>query len=170
MLSRKFRTYFTLFFVVTSFFCLTDVSQAYGDEKEVLSRVSQAGNSLEAAFLSLLKAERAGGDVSELVPLLNSVLEYYIEANRAIETGEYDEAVLLAGKVVEISNIVLDADTSLLVVTKHVEETAFRNQLFLSFGAILFIILFGFLGWRWFKGYYIRRVMGLRLEVVADES
>jgi hypothetical protein len=136
-----------------------------GAESEAITRVSQAEDSLEVAYLSVVEAERAGVDVSELVVLLNAALEYYSEAERALESEEYDIAVQLAGKVVEASNAVLEADSSLIVVAGHVEEEAFRNQLFLSFGAVCFIVLFGFLGWRLFKGYYAWRMIGLRSEV-----
>ena len=144
--------------------------QARGDQKEAEMRCSQAEDSMEAAYLSILEAERAGVDVSKLVVLLNTALEYYSEAERALDSGEYDAAVQLAGEAVEASNVVLDADISLMFVAERVEEEVFRNQLFLSFGAVCFTVLFGFLGWRQFKGYYVQRVMGLRPEVVADES
>ena len=132
--------------------------------------VSQAEDSLEAAYLSVLEAERMGGDISEIVTFLNTTLEYYSEAERALESGEYDAAVQLAGKAVEASNEVLEADIGLIVVAGHVEEEAFRNQLFLSFGMVCLIVLFGLLGWRQFKVYYVNRVTGFRPEVVVDES
>ncbi len=150
-------------------FVIPSVSQVLGGESEAGSRISQAEGSLEVAYLSVLEAKRAGGDVSELVALLNTALEYNSEAERALESGEYNAAVQLAGKAVDASNVVLDADVSLVFVAKRVKEEIFRNQLFLSFRDVSFIVLFGFLGWRLFKGYYVQRVMGYRPEVVADE-
>jgi len=169
-MSNKLK-YFSVFsFIFVSVFFTLIVSPVLGAESEAVSRISQAEDSLEAAYLSVLKAERAGGGVSELVELLNTALEYYSKAEKALESGEYETAVQLAGEVVEISNLIMKADVSLLFVAERVEESVFRNQLFLSFGAICLIVLFSFLGWRQFKGYYVRRATGLRLEVVTDES
>jgi hypothetical protein len=164
-LLKKNKRFSVLFFIFSLMFLTQNVSRVLGDESEAVSWISQAENSLEAAYLSILEAERVGGDVSEIIAFLNTALEYYSEAERALESEEYDIAVQLAGKVVEASNAVLEADSSLIVVAGHVEEEAFRNQLFLSFGAVCFIVLFGFLGWRLFKGYYARRMIGLRSEV-----
>lgn len=140
------------------------------DVESSRSVIELAEDSLEHAYLSLLEAESSGGDVSELVSLLNTALEYYSEAERALLSGEYETAVLLAGKVAETSNVILEADISLKVVAEHLEEVGFRNQLFLSSGVVCFTILFGFLSWRLFKGYYVRRMTGLRREVSVDES
>ena len=162
---KKNKRFSVLFFIFSLIFFTQNVYRVLGDESEAVSRVSLAEDSLEAAYLSVLEAERAGGDISEIVGLLNTALEYYSEAERALKSGEHDIAVQLAGKAVEASNAVLEASINLIVVVGHVEEEAFRNQLFLSFGAVCLIVLFGFLGWRLFKGYYARRVMGLRSEV-----
>lgn len=166
----KLKNFYVLFFILLMVLFLPGTCQVFGDELDAISRVSQAEDSLEAAYITVVKAERAGVDVSELVGVLNTAMEYYNEAERAIKTGHYEEAVLLATKVIRTSNIVLDADISLMVVAEHVEETTFRNQLFLSSGAVLIIILFGILGWRYFKSYYIHRMMGLKIEVNANES
>ena len=107
MLSRKLRSLITIFLMVTSIFCLINVSQAYGDGKESSSRVLQTWYSIEASYLSLLQAERAGGDVSELVAHLNFALELYSEGEIALESGEYEAVVLITDKANEISSEVL---------------------------------------------------------------
>jgi len=169
-LSKKLKFFSVLLFIFVSVFSTLSVSRVLGDESEAVSMVSQAEDSLEAAYLSVLKAERMGGDISEIVTFLNTALEYFSEAEIALESREYDAAVQLAGKAVEASNAVLEADIGLIVVAGHVEEEAFRNQLFLSSVMVCLIVLFSFLGWRRFKVYYISRVMAVRPEVVVDES
>ena len=151
-------------------FFITSVYQACGDTTDAELRISQSEDSLNAAYLLLLTAERAGGDVSELIARFNTALEYYSGAVRALESGEYETAVLLAEKVIEASNMILEVDVSLIVVAERLSKVGFRNQLFLSFGVVCLTILFGFLGWRLFKGYYVQRMMGWRPEVVTDES
>ncbi len=168
-MSKKLKCFSILFFVFTLMFFIPNASRVLGDESEAVLRVSQAEDSLEAAYLSVLEAEKAGGDVSELVMVINTALEYYSEAERLIVAEEYGAAVFLARKAVEASNVVLNVDFNLLVVVEHVEEATFWNQIFLSIGAVFSIILLSFLGWRRFKIYYIRRVLGSGLEVVVDE-
>jgi len=170
LLLKKLQYFSVLLFVFALVFIFPSVSRVQGAKSEAVSRISQAEDYLEAAYFSLLEAERAGGDVSGLVVFLNTALEYYSEAERALEYGEYETVVQLAEKVVEASNVVLEANIGVMVVSKDVKETELRNQFLLSFGSVCFIILLGFVGWKWFKDYYTRRVMGLRPEVVADET
>jgi len=168
-LSKKLQILLKLFFILSIAFFTLSASQVLGDESEAVSSVSQAENSLDSAYLSLLEAERAGGDVSEVVKVLNTAIEYYSEAERAIKKGEYDTAVLLATEAVEASNVVLEADLGLIAVSKYVEGADLRNQLYLSLGAVIFIIPLSFLGWRGFKEYYIENIKKMRPEVVIDE-
>jgi len=148
---------------------LPGVPQALGSAVEAVSRISQAEDSIEAAYLSVLEAERAGGDVSDLVARLNVVLGYHSRAERALQAKEYDIAVFLAEKIIEASNVVLDDGVRLQSSAELHGKTMFRNQVILSFVVILFTIMIGFRGWSLFKGYYVRRLMGLRPEVSVDE-
>lgn len=171
ILNRGFIRFFSLVCMV-----LIVISPSYGfglcesDVENARSAMESAEDALGSAYRSLLKAERSGGDVSDLVMVLNTALLYYSEARKAFVSGEYERAIRLAGNVVEASNAVLEADFSVMVVAVHLGWVEFRNQLFLSSSVVCFIILFGFLGWRLFKGFYVRRMMGLRPEVVTDES
>ena len=165
---NKNKRYFVFFFMFSFMLFTPNVSRVLG-ELEAALRVSEAEDSLEAAFLSVLEAERAGGDVTEIVDLLNNALVHYSEAERALEYGEYDTAVQLARKAIEDSNLVLETTMNLILVVGDVKEKAFRNQLFLSFGMVCLIVLFGILGWRQFKLYYVHRVMDFKPEVIVDE-
>jgi hypothetical protein len=168
-LLKKIQSFLVLFFVLTIIFFSPYAFQALGDKSEAVLRVSQAEDSLEIAYLSVLEAERMGGDVSELIRILNTAVEYYSEAERVIKTEEYEEAVLLAAKAVETSNLVLDANTGLVYVVKHVEGIAFETQVYMSLGACILIITLSFLGWIRFKNYYIRKLKDFKPEIVVDE-
>ena len=133
------------------------------------STIERAEEALASAYLSVLQAERAGEDPSELVTRLNNALEYLDGAERAFESGEYDRTVLSAGKAVEVSYAVEDDAVALKRLAEYRGEILFRNRLVLSLLLIFQTVLLGFLGWVLFKGYYIQRMMGLRPEVPADE-
>ena len=159
-----------LLLIITAVFSLQSLCPVWAGEMEAVSEISLAEDFLKTAYLYVLDAERAGGDISELVARLNTALEYFFEAERAFGSGKYDSAVLLAGWVVEISDVILDDAVGLRGVAELQGEVAFRNQLLISFGVVCFTIVFGFVGWRRFKDYYVRRMMGMRPEVVVDES
>ena len=169
-LSKNLQCFSVMLFIITFLLFFPGVPQVLGYEAEAVSRISQAEDSIKAAYLSVLEAERAGGDVSELVVRLNDVLGYFSGAERALEAGEYDPAVFLAEKVIEGSNVVLSDGTRLRSSAELHGEIVFRNQVVLSFLVVCFTVMFGFLGWGFFKGYYVRRLMGLRPEVSVDES
>jgi hypothetical protein len=166
----KLRSLLTLLFISTVIFGLTNIQKVYGDETEAISVISLAEDSLEAAFLSVLEIERSGGEISELVLLLNTALDYQSDAERFLEVGEYEKADFMARKVVEASNVIIEVDVGMQVVAEHVSEVGFMNQLYISLGVVCSTVLFGFLGWRQFKIYYIRNMTVSRPEVVLDGS
>jgi hypothetical protein len=155
--------------MIIAAFSLQSLCPVWAGEMEAVSEISRAKDSLKSAYLSVLDAERAGGDISELVARLNTALEYFSEAERAFGSGEYDSAVLLAEKVAEASNGILEEAVRLRGAAELQGEISFRNQLILSSGVVCSTVLFGFLGWRRFKDYYVRRMMGMRPEVSVDE-
>jgi hypothetical protein len=125
---------------------------------------------LESAFLSVLEAERRGVDVYELVSGLKVAVGHYSEAERAFESGDYDGAVILAERTVEAANNISNSAVRLRGVTEVQGEIAFGYWLFQSLGAVCVIVVSGYFGWSRFRGYYVRRLMGLRPEVSVDES
>jgi len=139
------------------------------DVEGARSAVESAEEAVASAYVLVLEAEGAGGEISELVAGLNDALGYLSGAERAFESGEYDGAVLSAGKAVEASVAVGIDAVGLKRVAEVRGEIMFRNRLVVSFELVFFTVLLGFLGWSLFKGYYLRRVVGLRPEVSADE-
>jgi hypothetical protein len=134
------------------------------------SALGSAEEALASAYFAVLEAERAGGDVSELVSYLRIAAKHLSEAEMALESGDYDGASLLAEEAGEAAKKIL-IDTSRLGNLAQIQgRTAFGYRLFFSFGGVILILLFGFFGWMRFRDYYVRRLMGLRPEVSADES
>jgi hypothetical protein len=132
--------------------------------------VGLAEESLEMAYLSVVGAERSGGDVRDLIVYLRVAVGYLSEAERALESGDYDGASLLAERVDEAAKDILLVAARVVGLASMQRRIAFGYQLFFSFGVFLVIVLFGFFGWRTFRGYYVHRLMGSRPEVSVDES
>ncbi len=134
------------------------------------SVVEMAGESLESAYLSVVEAERSGGDVSELVSYLRVAVGHLSEAERALEMGDYDGASLLADKADEAAKDILLIASRLGDFSIMQGRIAFGYRLLVSFGVFMVIMIYGFLGWKTFRGYYFRRLMELKPEVSVDES
>ena len=169
-MSKKLPNLPFLFFIIMLLYFSFGFSLVYGEELEARGKISQVEDSLEAAYISLLGAERAGGDISELVSLLNTALDYYSQADIALKSGKDEEALNLAEKAIEVTNEILEADLQIMVVVEHIDEIRFRNQLIISLGSVFLIIIFGFFGWSRFKDYYLQNFIGLKPKVTSDES
>jgi hypothetical protein len=146
-------------------FCSAEVN-----EQDASLAVSRADEAIKAAYGAVVEAEKAGGDVSSLVSELNRALDGFSEGKMAFDSGTYDVALPLVEGAIEISDGVLNSAVWLKRLAEYIREVTFRNRLVITAVVVCFIVAFGFAGWSLFKDYYLRRVMGLRPEVVVDES
>jgi hypothetical protein len=128
-------------------------------KSEALQRVFEAEVSLKDAYLSLFEIEKAGAEVTELASLHNTALEYYQEANRVFEEGDYDLAITFADKAIEESGVILKTDVGMIFITEFFKVKSYRNQLVLSIGVSGIIILLSLFSWRVFKNYYLRNTI-----------
>ena len=139
-------------------------------ESDAVLILSETEDSLENAYISLLEIERAGGDITELVKILNAATGYYSEALRLFESGEYVLAVELTDKAIDSSNVILETDVRMISIIEVYRGIGFRNQLYISIGTSGIIILLSFLGWKLFKKYHFQKFNGVTPEVSVDES
>ena len=139
-------------------------------ESDAVLILSETEDSLVNAYISLLEIERAGGDITELVKILNTATGYYSEALRLFESGEIVLAVELADKAIDSSNVILETDVRMMFIIEIFRGIGFRNQLYIAIGIRGIIILLSFLGWKVFKKFYLRKINGFKPEVSVDES
>lgn len=78
--------------------------------------------------------------------------------------------VLSARKAVEALVAVGSDAVGVKLLAEYQCEIQFRNQLIISFKLVYFTVLLGFGGWSLFKGYYLRRMIGLKPELSTNES
>jgi len=139
--------------------------QAYAQPDES-AKLAEAENAVLEAFLAVHSAQDQGGNVTDLVVRLNAAGELLAAANIAFRSGDYYNASLLADEcMVEVDGIVNDA-----VALKSEVESAGIDMMNLSILAasvglsVLFVA--GLLGWRFLKGFYLRRSLRMRPRVV----
>jgi hypothetical protein len=160
--------FFSIVIFTSSTFNEHGFSEGIGYQAE--SWIDLAEESLESAYLAMLDAEKAGGDISQLVLHLNQALEWLSEAKNAIAEGNHNRALLLAENVLENATNTENQAHILESSAKYNAEIGFRNQVITSIASICLIVGLGFLIWIYFKKLYVRKMMKLKPEVSSHES
>ena len=158
--------YFLVFLLLLS----SPVFSRAVDQGEAESMVANANDGIEEAYLAVVEAERAGGNVTELVSRLNDAIVLLETAERRLDSGEYDEAFTYAEEALEQSNVIKEEAQSLRSLAELRAEIEFRNRLVISIMISFYVILFGYVGWFYFKRYYIRKISETRPEIAEPES
>jgi tetratricopeptide (TPR) repeat protein len=140
------------------------------DQGEAESMVASAGDGIEEAYLAVVEAERAGGNVTELVSSLNDAIALFEMAETRLGSGEYEEAFEYAEEVLQRSNLIKEEAQSLKTMAELRAAIEFRNKLVLGITISFFVIIFGYAGWFYFKRYYVNKIAETKPEVVAPES
>lgn len=99
---------------------------------------AQQDASVESAFMAIVEAEEAGGDISELVPLMNKYLGYIESGDTDSAATAYEELTAMAATSTVIG--VRDANYTFIVTTMVV-------------GVLLGLT---YLTWRYFDEYFWR--------------
>jgi CHASE3 domain sensor protein len=165
------------FFVFTLLFFLLIGSFLYGGNyvsaqtDQTSSKLQTANTAVEQAFNSVLDAEKAGTNVTQLLTKLNAAGELLADAENDYNSGiNVENVTFMAENATKIAQQVnLDAlnlrDNSLLESQNRIQYTV----LFSIVGAIVFVI-FLFLIWRRFKRSHLIKVLGMRPEVVENAT
>ena len=136
---------------------------------EASSSVGEADVAVRRAFNATLDAERAGANVSGLILRLNEAGEILAEAEIALKDGNSSEA---AGKAVQCIGIAesVKGDADVLKASALDEaQTVFWMSLTFSVVGIPAFVVVLMLVWHWFKRGYVRKMLGMKPEVAADE-
>lgn len=156
-------------FVFFSFFILVSplVNSSYAETGKgyAASVVSQGEKAIEVAFVSLTAAEKVGANVSELSIALNNDLDSLLQAERALQLGDYDAAAIWAGNAADGANKVIADAGKLKTATEDRSKEDLRNGLMITFGLDFCIVVLGYGVWRWLRDYDTRKTMRMRPEV-----
>ena len=139
------------------------------DENEVSLEVASSENSVKLAFLSILEAEREGGESSSLVADLNQALDYLYEGKKAMRSGDFEEAAVFLNKASYDSEQIIIKALDFKRYAESRSEVSFKNQLVFSSVAVVIIIILGLLGWNLFQSYYLRRALQSYPEVSREQ-
>ena len=137
------------------------------DEK---ASIETADLSINQAFISVLAAEKAGGNVTQLLTELNTAGELLAEAENAYRSGNLANVASKAENARQIADQV-NSDALTLRDVSLVES---QNNFWMTLAfSVVSVVVFGIvllLVWRRFKRGYIKKLFALKPEVVEDTT
>ncbi|MEJ2241416.1 MAG: hypothetical protein P8Y18_04660 [Candidatus Bathyarchaeota archaeon] len=123
------------------------------DEEDAAIVISNAESFIGETFESILLAEQAGANVSNLLDQMTIGGEYLSEANVMYRAGAYEDAVLFADLSIETVNEIR-AESLQLIGTA---ENNFNLTIFWSILGVILVSIVGFVSWSFFKKYYLEQ-------------
>lgn len=153
------------FLTVTLLLCYTLTPVFTGSATEVSPELLTVNEKISSIYSLILEIEEVGGDASAIVGRLNLLLDDVSMLEAVSEKSSEDLAILFK----DVSSIEQDLITLRQVASSQAELHG-RNLYLYSFLGVISILLVGFISWRWFKCFYIQRMMKMRPEVVTIES
>ena len=137
---------------------------------EASTSVGDADVAVRQAFNATLDAERAGANVSGLILRLNEAGRILTEAEIALGNGNSSEAASKAVQCIGIAESVKsDADVLKASALDGARTVFWMSLTFSVVGIAVFVVVL-MLVWRWFKGGYVRKMLGMKPEVAHDEA
>jgi hypothetical protein len=132
--------------------------------------IEAADSSIRQAFAVVLEAEKAGGNVTQLLAELNVAGSRLADAENAYRSGKMSEVVAIAGNASQIAENARNEALNLRDVSAANSQNEFWLTItFSAIGAVVFIFAL-MLGWRRFSSAYSENLLKKKPEVVADET
>ena len=150
--------------------CLYSGHYVFAQTDQTASKLQAANTAVERAFNAVLDAEKAGANVTGLLAQLNVAAGVLAQAENSFRTGDFNTSAVQADNVLpiaqEVTNSAQDAKQTALVSGQN----AFWFTIaFTEIGASVFVLVL-FLVWRRFKRGYIKKLPGLKPEVVENTA
>lgn len=157
-----------IFFTVNSCFCNEYLVLAQTDQ--TASKLQAAKSAIRQAFNAVLDAEKAGGNVTELVSRLNSAGQLLAEAENVQRRGGTANVALNAESARQIADHVNDDSIKLLNIRFVESQNNFWLTITFSiFGTVAFVLVL-WIVWKRFKWRFINKLLGMKPEVIEDAT
>lgn len=162
MLSSKFKRAVSVLLLIMFFVAATQTLVLAENGR---SSLESAEASVNQAYVAVLAAERAGGNVSGLLVQFNVAAGLLAEAENAYRFGSPNLVSAKAGEAITIANAVQNEASRLKEASLAGAQTAFWLTLVFSIvGAVVFSVILFYL-WRWFKRFYVKRMLNMKPEL-----
>jgi CHASE3 domain sensor protein len=161
--SRLFVVTLLFFLSVGSF--LYSVNYVSAQTDQAPSKLQAANTAVEQAFNSVVDAEKAGANVTDLLTRLNVAEGILAQAENSYRVGDSANASVQAESVLPIAQQVNasahEAKQNAIVSGQNAYWSAIA---FAIIGSLVFVLVL-FVFWRWFKRRYINNLSQLKPEV-----
>ncbi|MGB9841293.1 MAG: hypothetical protein ACPLKZ_01060 [Candidatus Bathyarchaeales archaeon] len=135
------------------------------NSNEAAEAVNQAAADLGSAFAAVAEAEQAGANISALMAKLDVAGVFLTQAQSALRTGDYENAVSFAHACSDaIEGMVADA-AHLKLTTEKAQADSFLLATIGSSVGLVLLCVFGFMGWKLLKKWYLSRLMDMKPEI-----
>jgi len=131
----------------------------------------QAANSVVGkAFSSVLEAEKAGGNVTQLLGRLNTAGSLLADAQNAYNSGNTANVTSLVENALQIANGVNGDAVNLRNASLVESQNSFLLTLtFSAVGAVVFVVSLLFI-WRRFRRSFIKKLHSMKPEVAENTA
>jgi hypothetical protein len=148
--------------------CLYSEHFVFAQPDETASKLQVANNTVAQAFNSVLDAEKAGGNVTQLMVKLNTSGDLLADAQNAYNSGNMSNVASNAESARQIAEQVnFDAVNLRNVSLDQSQNSLWFTLAFSVIGAIVFGISL-FIVWRRFKRSHMNKLLGMKPEVIEN--
>ena len=148
--------------------CILSVYPAVAQTDQTASKLQATNAAVEQAFNSVLDAEKAGANVTDLLAQLNVAEGVLAQAENKYRIGDSNKVAKDADAVLRIAQqVTASAQTTQGSVSASIQAAVFSTVAFSVEGAVVFVFVL-FLVWSWFKRRYIKSLSDAKPEVVSQ--
>ena len=142
-------------------------ADAQTDQTE--SKLQAANGAVEQAFNAVLDAEKVGANVTGLLAQLNVAAGVLAQAENSFRTGDFNTSATQADSVLPIAQEVTNSAHAKQAALVSGQNAFWFTIAFTEIGASVFVLVL-FLVWRRFKRGYMKKLFGLKPEVVENTA
>jgi hypothetical protein len=132
---------------------------------EAGSAINRAEQDLGSVYVVVAAASASGADVTAELSKLREAADFLSKALSEFEAGDYEKALQAATACTNIvEELSSDAQRSRIEAEKANGDRILSTAVVSGFGLVVFFVL-SFLGWRFLKRRYVRKLLDMKPEV-----
>jgi hypothetical protein len=124
--------------------------------------ISRAEQTLGLTYNAVADAAASGADVSDMLLKLDVAGSLLSEAHADYRRGDFENALENAVSCENALIGLVNQATSLRAEALRLSNERFIVSGIISVGGLILVLVFGFLGWRFLKRWYFRRVLDMK--------
>jgi hypothetical protein len=132
--------------------------------------IQNANLSINQAFNSTLAAEKAGGNVTQLLARLNTAGQLLADAQNTYQTGTLTGVTSKANSAKQIADQVNTEALTLKNASQTLTQNSFWFIVTFSIGGAIVFALIMLLAWQRFRRSYIKKMLSMKPEVVDNNA